>query len=215
MRRSLVFAALLVALPLTAQGRPVIGVGISAGSMGIGVDGAIQLLPRIGVRARLAMMPYEPTFTVDDVEYDMQLPTPQMGLFADVFLVGPLRLTGGLRYSAKDLSATGVIPGVVTIGDSTYTGAQIGNFTGAIVTKKLAPYIGIGLGRVAGRGIGFFLDAGVAFHGVPQVTFAASGPIASQAAFQTELAQEQNAANAEIADFKYYPVIALGLRFGF
>ena len=96
-------------------------------------------------------MPYEPTITVDDIEYAFRLPTPQMGLFVDLTLVGPLRLTGGLRYSANDFEMTGVIPDTIQIGDSTYTGAQIGTFTGALATEKLAPYLGIGFGRVAGR----------------------------------------------------------------
>lgn len=216
MRRSLlvVFAA-CVAVPLASQAPMPIGVGISASTMGIGVDGAVQVMPRIGLRGRLAFMPYKPKFTVSGIEYEMELPSPQAGLFADVFLVGGLRVTGGLRYSSKGLSASGVIPGTVTIGDSTYSGSEIGTWSGAITTKKLAPYLGLGFGRVAGHGLGIFFDAGVAFHGTPTVTFSADGPIASQAQFQTELAKEQADANDSISSVTIYPVIALGLRYGF
>lgn len=215
-RLVVVVAAVALALPATAQStRPPLGVGLSASSMGLGVDGAVQVMPRIAIRGRVAFLPYEPEFDVDDIRFSFELPSPQAGLFADLTVAGPLRLTGGLRYVAKDLSATAVITGTVDIGDSTYSGADLGVFTGAIETSKLSPYLGIGLGSVAGSGFGVFFDAGVAFHGTPRITFTATGPVASQATFQQELAQEQTSANDDISSFKYYPVIALGIRWGF
>jgi hypothetical protein len=213
--RRLVLLLALVALsaPVAAQ-RPVIGIGFAGGTMGVGVDVAAQLHPKVAVRGRFAVMPYEPEFDLDDVTYAFQLPSPQMGLFADVTVI-PIRLTVGMRYLANDLSATATIPSTITIGDETYTSSEVTALNAALVTRTLSPYIGIGFGRVSGRGIGLFFDAGVAMHGSPQVEFTATGPVANQPAFITELNREAATVNDDIEGFKYYPVIALGLRYGF
>lgn len=216
MRFVVLAAALFAALPAAAQHRPVIGVGLSAGTMGVAVDGAVQLTSRIGVRGRVAAMPYEPELEFDGIRYTFALPSPQAGLFADLFLVGPLRLTGGLRYAADDYSITAEVTGSVEIGDVTYTAAEVGTLTGAVSSRAAGPYIGIGLGRVAGRGVGVFFDAGVSFHDSPVASLSSSGgSLSNNAAFQAELDRELTRFNGDIESYSFYPVVALGLRVGF
>jgi hypothetical protein len=86
--------------------------------------------------------------------------------------------------------------------------------TGAIETSAMAPYIGLGLGSVAGRGFGVFFDVGAAFHGTPTAELSASGPVSSQQSFQTNLRLEENNLNEDLEDFKIYPVIGFGFRVG-
>jgi hypothetical protein len=93
MRRYLFLSVLLlVPVSVSAQdeGRA-IGVGLSASTMGIGVDGAVQLMSRVAVRGRVAFLPYEPEFDVGNNRFTVELPSPQIGIFADLNVAGPLR----------------------------------------------------------------------------------------------------------------------------
>jgi hypothetical protein len=217
--RRYLFLAVLLLVPVSVSAQDegmAIGVGLSASTMGIGVDGAVQLMSRVAVRGRVAFLPYEPEFDVGNNRFTVELPSPQIGIFADLSVAGPLRLTGGLRYSASDPSGTAIIAANenVDIGNGSYTGAQVGTLAGAIETSAMAPYIGLGVGSVAGRGFGMFIDVGAAFHGTPTVDLKADGSLSSQQSFQADLQLEEDAANEDLEDFKIYPVIGFGFRIG-
>ena len=204
------------AAPAHAQ-RPAIGVAPHVGTMGIGADVALSLHPRITVRAGGNFFPIDFDITASDVSYSFDLPSPQLMLVADVMLLGPFRLTGGVRFLGNDLEATATLAPTETvdIGASTYTGAEVGSLIGVIGANKLAPYVGIGIGNVARRGFGFFLDLGVAFQGAPEVTLDATGPIADVVSFQTDLDQEIASFEDDIDLYQYYPVVSLGFSIGF
>ena len=66
--------------------------------------------------------------------------------------------------------------------------------------------------RSAGGGSGFFLDAGVAFHGTPEVELSATGPIASDPTFQSDLRLEESDIDDDASSVKVYLVLSLGFR---
>lgn len=213
----LVFVALALSVPATAQEKSGISFGISphVGTLGLGADVGVGLHPRVTLRAGANYIPYKPSITVSDTKWELSLPEMQFTGLVDLNLFGGLRLTGGLRYKTTEIEATGGYTGTVSIGDSTYTGDQVGNLAGAIVTKDWSPYVGIGFGSVARRGLGFILDLGVAFHGTPAVTLEADGPIASDPVFLNELAKEVANFEDDISWATFYPVLTVGLSFGF
>lgn len=194
-----------------AQG---VGVAPHVGTLGVGADLAVSLVNRVGLRAGANIFPFDIGISASDVDYTIDLPSPQFTVLADLFLAGSFRLTGGLLVSSDDLTLEGDFTGTVDIGGNTFTAAEVGTLTGAIVTNDVAPYVGIGVGRVAGSAFGFLLDLGVAFQGTPSVLLAADGPIASDPAFQAELEAERQEIEDDVDIFRYYPVITLGFSIG-
>jgi hypothetical protein len=210
-------AALIVTTPTVAAAQNV-GIGAHASTLGIGVEAAVSLNPRVAVRATGNVFPVNPKITVSGEEYEFDLPSPQFTGVVDLFLVGGLHVSGGVLISTEDLVAKSDFTGLgsADVGGVTYTGSDVGIMTATVINKDVSPYVGIGFGRVARKGLGFFLDLGVAFHGEPDVALAASGPLGSDPAFQTALANEAALFQDDIPSAaKYYPVVTIGFAWGF
>jgi hypothetical protein len=191
------------------------GVAPNVSTLGFGVDVGLGLHSRITVRAGASYMPIKPSFSASDLSWEFSLPETQFMGMVDFFLIGGLRVTGGVRVKSDDISALVQYTGSVDIGDTTYQGTDVGEVTGALVTKDFAPYVGIGFGNVAKRGLGFLLDLGVVLHGAPEVALAASGPIASDPTFQADLEQQRAEFEDDISWVKLYPIVKLGITIGF
>ena len=130
----------------------------------------------------------------------------------DLYLLGPIRLSGGAIYTTADMVLAGEITGSIDINGITYTPTEVGTLTGTVITKELSPYAGIGLGNPAGRSrIGFFLDLGVAFHGTPAFTLTATGSSVPQA----ELDAEAQSIQDDLTNITVYPVVKVGFYIGF
>jgi hypothetical protein len=218
MRRPLIAASVLaISLAPAGVAGQTFGVGLKAGTLGLGADVAVGLHDRIALRGGFGVFPFTPRLTYSDIEYDAELPSPQFTGTADLFLIGGLRLTGGVLVSTPDFVLTSDLTnlGTVDIGGVQFDGSDVGVMSGAVVNNDVAPYVGLGFGRVAKRGFGFFVDAAVAFQGEPVVALAATGPIRDDPDFQSALRAEEQALAEEIKLAKYYPILSVGLSFGF
>ncbi|HEX9691305.1 MAG TPA: hypothetical protein VGA22_04325 [Gemmatimonadales bacterium] len=217
--RSVLVSALLVGAIGSAAHAQSVGVGVKLGTLGIGGDLGVQLHQRIGVRGGIGFTPYTPAFTISEIKYTVDLPSPQITGMLDLFLVGPLRLTGGILVSTPDVIVNADLTGSTTqadVGGQTFTGSDVGVLTGVIINKDLAPYAGIGIGRVGGKGFGFFMDIGVAFQGKPTVDLSASGgTLAGDPIFTAALDAEEGLVADAVDLVKYWPVVQLGFRYGF
>lgn len=191
------------------------GIAPHVGTLGVGGDVGVLLTNRIGLRAGRNYFPFDIDFSASDVDFTLDLPSPQSMVLADLFLVGGLRASGGVLLSGDDVGLTGDFGGSVDLGGTTYTAAEVGTLRGAIVNKDVAPYAGIGYGKVAGQRLGFLLDLGIAFQGNPRVSFAADGLASLLPSFQADLERERQEVENDIHIFRYYPVFSLGLTIGF
>ena len=211
----------IVSAPLAAQDRERLGLGIAphGGTLGIGIDVAYSLHPRISVRGGANIMPFEPEFTISDTRWVLEFQSPQFHAALDLFLVSQFRVTGGMRYASDDIAAVGAFTGSVDVGGTTYDGDDVGTLRGAISTNSLSPWIGIGWGNVARSRFGILFDVGVAFTGSPEVTLTADGPITTDPLigpqFNSDLQAETQQFEDDISEVKYYPVVQLGISFGF
>jgi hypothetical protein len=210
---ALALAPLLFAATVTAQ----VGVSGHIGTLGVGADLGIGVSRMIGLRAGVNVQPWEPKQTFEDVEFTLDLASPSYMAVIDLHPAGgSFRVTGGAVYFSREHEIRGTPTESIDIGGQSYSPTEIGTLAGTFDTKGVAPYAGIGFGRIAGRrGVGFTLDLGVAFQGEPAVSLTASGPIASQPVFQANLAEEEQNIAEDAKAFRFYPVLTIGLAIGF
>lgn len=205
-------ATMSLAAPLAAQ----VGLAAHVGTFGIGADISIGVLRGIAIRAGGNVQPWDPTLEFDDIEYTIDLASPTGFGVVDLYIAGPLRLTGGAVYFSNDTEVEGKLTQNVEIGGGSYTPQQVGTLTGVFEAAKLAPYGGIGFGKAPRtRGLGFVMDLGVAFHGRPSVHLSADGPFASDPVFQTNLAEEEENITDDAKSFRFYPVASIGFVIAF
>jgi hypothetical protein len=199
--------------PASGQGIAVLG---KVSTLGVGADVSFSVTRMIGLRGGVNFQPIEPSREFDDLDFTLDLASPSWMALVDLSPAGSFRLTGGLVYFGSNHELRAELTQSVEIGSQTYTPQQVGTLTGLFETKEVAPYAGIGFGRLGGRrGLGFAVDLGVAFQGEPDVQLSASGPIASLPQFQADLAQEEQNIQEDAKPFRFYPVLSLALVFGF
>jgi hypothetical protein len=209
----LTLAAVALPAALSAQ----VAVAGRAGTLGVGGEAGLELTRQIGLRGGVNFQPWEPTIELDEVEFTVQLPSPTYHAMVDLYpMGGGFRLSGGLTWFSSSVEVTARPTEPVEVGDQTYSPQEVGELLGEFETKEMAPYVGLGFGRLGGRrGVGFLLDLGVAFHGEPSVSLSATGPLSNQAAFQANLAEEEANINEDARKYRVYPVLAIGLAIGF
>jgi hypothetical protein len=216
MRAAIVATFLLPALlasPPTASAQ--VGVGIRAGTLGLGADVAFALSPNIQIRGGGAIQPVNPTFTISDITYTVNLPGTFANVGIDFFPTGGgFRIGGGLLYKPDDLSISGKFADNVDIGGRSYTDSEVGMLTGTVASKSTAPYAMIGFGKHASSGIGLFLDLGAAFVGEQTLTLTATGTGGGNAQFLMDLESERLDTENSLNKVKIYPMVNLGLRIG-
>lgn len=206
--------SLLAPLGASAQQFAVAG---HAGTLGLGVSGIVGLTPKVNVRASLGLIPTEPDFTVDDVDFTVDVPA-FLRTTVDFYPVGWFYLSGGGLFVTRggDINVNGEFQGSQDFGGTTYTSAEVGTLTGVFSLSGAMPYLGIGFGNPIGRRIGFSMDLGVGFGSVPTVELGATGPIASDPTFQSGLNDREEEIRQEIPELlQYYPVFSLSLSVGF
>jgi hypothetical protein len=85
--------------------------------------------------------------------------------------------------------------------------------------NKAAPYFGIGYGRPINRGLSLIFDLGVMSQGSPKskidVTCGSAASAAQCAQLKSDAQAEQSKLDDSLHNFKYYPVISLGLAYTF
>ena len=210
---SIVAAIAVSPLPAQAQGA---GIAFHVGTLGVGADIAAAFGSHFGLRSGFNFFPTDIDITVSDIPYQIDFASPTFTFVLDLYLVGPLRLSGGGVFSPDDIVLAGEITGPVPINGTVYSPSQIGTLTGTVLTNELSPYAGIGLCNPGRSKFGFFLDLGVAFHGTPGFTLEAVGGSASTLLqFQADLAAEQQTIQSYLTDIIVYPVVAMGFSIGF
>ena len=184
------------------------GIGVRAGTTGIGADVAFNVLPTIDARVGYSGLKWGFDRSTSDFKYDGDLKLSNLNTFLDFRPLGPLfRLTGGLIFNQNKFEAVGT------------PNAGVGSIDATVEAgRTAAPYVGVGWGNVAGKGINFYADLGVMFMGSPKAKLSANctGLSAAQCgALQGQAAAEQSRLEDELRSFKHYPVLNLGLTIGF
>lgn len=208
--RLFALTGLLVAGTAAADG---FGLGVKAGTLGLGVEGTFGLSERFNLRVGANNYSYSMDETASGIQYDADLDLKSAALLLDWHpFAGTFRLSAGLMHNKNALHLLATPTSDQTIGGNTYTPADIGTLSGDVTFKKSVPYAGLGWGNAARPGrFGVSFEIGALFQGKPDVTLRASGGAVSQ----LDLRAEEQEAEADLEDFDMYPVVSLGFFFTF
>jgi hypothetical protein len=205
----------LALLPCAAEAG---GVAVSgrASTLGLGAELTAGLSDRVNVRLGGNIFSYSRSFTQDDNDqFDLDFEFRSASGILDWHPSGGgFRLSGGVIGNGNKASLVARAAGATyEIGNNRYNVSDVGALTGTANVGNVAGYAGIGFGNpiADGKRVGLVLDLGVAFQGSPEVTLSATGPIAGNAAFQADLTREEAEFNDDARQFRYYPVISVGI----
>lgn len=205
-------SVLVLALAFAAGSAQAAGIGLRAGTTGLGADFGFGILPTLGGRIGVAGGSFNADFDTDDIRYDAKVKLANANLFLDWSPLGPFRISAGFMPTNNKVDITGN----PSSGATFPAGSSL---TGTVKPEKdFAPYLGIGYGNVWTAGVNFYFDAGIMFQGSPQVTLnlnCGTANPAQCAAAQSQVAAEQQRVQDKLDKFKYYPVINLGITIGF
>jgi hypothetical protein len=202
-------AVLLTALAAAAGSVQAGGVGIRAGTTGLGVDLGGDVAPTLGWRLGVSGMNVNTHVDTSDVRYDAKAKVLTGSLLLDWSPLGPFRISGGFMPNNNKIDLTGQPSG----GGSFPAGTTL---SGEVKPERsFAPYLGVGYGNVWTRGVNFYFDLGVMFQGSPEVSLnCASANPAQCAAVQPQLDAERQRVQDKVDKYKYYPVANIGLTIG-
>jgi len=191
----------------------------SVGTPGIGIALSTPLSPTFSARFGLNAFNYDDRVSQSGIDYQADLKLRSGLILLDWYPAGSgFRVSGGLVFNENYLDARGVArDGSFSIGGVSYPAAQVGELSGEVRFRSLAPYVGFGYSKGFGRDgrWGVTFDAGVIVQGKPEVSLTARGPAADDPAFQQSLAQEERDLEDDLDSFRYFPVLSLGVRYGF
>lgn len=208
-------AASLIAAPVHAAGW---AVGAKFGTLGFGAEIYKSFMPTLNARVAFNAFSFDDSGTEDDVTYDYEVDLNTMGAMLDWHIFrGGFRVSAGALANGNEVSLVAKPTGTYTLGNQTYTAAQVGSLTGKVDFDSVAPYLGFGWGNPVGMGkrLSLNVDVGVLFTGSPVVAFAADGALANDATFQANLDREEQNVQEELNNLELYPVAALGLTYQF
>lgn len=211
-------AILLLALGFsgTAMADHNIWLGLKAGTLGLGIEGAWRPLPWFDVRLGANQYEYADRGSQAGINYDADLSLDNFyGTASFRFPLSPMRLTAGAYSNGNELLMTSQDALTFDIGGTLYPADAVGQLQSSTTFESVSPYIGVGFDFDVFDKVGMSLDFGVLWQGDPIVTLTSDGLLANDPLFQAALEAERQEIEAEFEDYKAWPVISLGFNYQF
>jgi hypothetical protein len=203
MKKQILCVAVMAAVSVPAFAGTDIEAHVS--TLGLGLGLGFQATD--SVVARVGFNQFNKTYstTSGSVNYNGNVKLSSADLLADWHLFGGVtHLTAGLVYNNNKVDLTSA--GSYTINGTTYNGTM----NSTVSFRKASPYLGFGWsGQAKNKGLFFNSDIGILFQGKPQSTVAATGVSAA------DLATAQSDLDNSLKNFRYYPVVSLGIGYAF
>tara|TARA_R100000908_G_scaffold65395_2_gene55600 strand:+ start:5269 stop:5892 length:624 start_codon:yes stop_codon:yes gene_type:complete len=206
-------AAFLVLPGQTAQAQ--MAIGIKGGTAGVGGEFSKSITKKINARVSGTFFSYSANGVYEDepdIAYDVSNNITSIGLVADYFpFTRGLKLSAGVFYHDFLIDGGATPTEAYTIEDKTFQPEKLGSLSGKMeYESKIVPYAGIGLGNPVARGsrLKLNLEIGAMYTNSPSFTMEGEGMIGPTAN------QDQGFEDG-MKDFKFYPVLNLGLSFRF
>ena len=216
----LVIGMMLLILPVQAQALVGIGVTGKVGTTGLGVDLTVPLIPNwINLRAGYNYGEWRPSTTQGGINYKADARLETAPLLIDIHpFHGNFRITGGVYLNKNEIDLTSIVDannvglGGVPPGTNVTLNADVS------WSKDYAPYFGIGYGNAADANfldlpiaLGLSIDLGAFYQGSPDVILTENTGTVSPADLAIEAAQLEE----DLSDFKFFPVLTIGIHIRF
>jgi len=189
------------------------GMGLRAGTQGLGGEFGVGFIPWFGLRAAVSTLDVSVDYEDDDIDYDGTLMLGGYGLLADFFpMMGTFRLTAGWFSNRNAVEVESVPTAPIDIGNGVYDPAEVGTLYGDVEFDNSVPYFGVGWGNVArGKRLGFLCDLGVIRQGAGDVTLNSTTGLVDPNDLEAEAAELED----DIEDYEFWPVISIGMSIRF
>jgi len=196
---------------------------LKLGTLGVGVDLSSSFNDTFALRFNVNGMSVTQTDTQDGTDFEGTLDLFTAGALIDYYpFENNFRFSSGLYYNENGFTgkAKPTVGSTVEIDGTNYTlgdTGDIGSLDADISFPSTAPYIGLGWGNDAHyQGWGFTLDVGAMYHGTGNVDLKANvnNELLADAIANDVAAEEQNI-KADLEEFKFYPVVSIGVNYTF
>lgn len=213
-RALVITGAAALTLPATAMAAD-IGIGITGGTTGVSAEVKVAPSQRIMLRGGYNFAEFSGDIDSDGINYDGDFTLSNFGAFADFAPFGnSFVVSGGAYIGDKEAELTATPSTNVNIGGMSFTPAEVGSLFGTVQFKEVAPYAGIGFdsfARTSGNW-SFNAHAGVMFVGSADVELtSANGLLSSDPTLLNEIREEVLAIEQDAEDYKYFPVLTVGV----
>lgn len=221
--KAVVAAGMIAAMGTThaEDGDLGIGVGASYSTLGAGVAIGKSFTDYFSVRLGLNSSSESADDTIDGIQYDAEMDFSSTALILDWHpLGGSFHVSAGYLNSDNELTGSATPSGDVNIGDYPTQTVTAGDLVlDAGVKLGSGPYVGLGWGNVPAKGFGFVFEVGVVDMGAPEVSLSldrsSNTTLRDNIIASGDVAKEEANMQADLDEFDTYPVIALGISYGF
>lgn len=204
--------------------------GFKVGTLGLGLDLSIPVNESFNVRFNVSGLNYSKEDSEEDIDYDASIDLLTVGLLLDYYpmVESQFRLTAGAYYNGNGFDAEAIpTAGTYEINDVIYQADDIGSLTAETVLNKVAPYVGIGWGNKGSEaGWGFSIDVGAMYHGEAELEASVTRGVGIPTdgggpndilfdQIQDDVETERQSAEDDMSDFRWYPIIMVGVTYTF
>ena len=198
------------------------GVGLKAGTLGLGAEARWRPLPWLDFRFGANSYDYEDNGSQAGINYDATFFLDNYYATGNFrFPLSPFRVTAGAFSNGNEFRMQSPDNGHTTfdIGSGTFDASDVGKLQSVTSFSSTSPYLGVGFDFEIFGKVGLNLDFGVLWQGDPEVTLEASGlataPADVRAALLPALEAERLELEDEVSDLKAWPVVSLGFVYNF
>ncbi len=204
-------------------------VGGRAGTTGLGLEVGFGWSEQVDARLVASGFDYDDDFSSSRVRYDGEAELRFLSALIDWHPGGSgFRFSAGLVWNDSTIRGSARVRDIIEdqapeILDLGFTiPGDLGTVNAEARGDDLAPYVGIGWGKVAGRtGLGFSFDLGAFVFGDPEVDLTLDTPLPvdaipnGRALIDEALASERAELEEELEDYDVYPVVSFGVFYRF
>jgi hypothetical protein len=192
------------------------GIGVKAGTLGIGIEGRWQPLPYVDFRLGTNVYEYEDNGDQADINYDGILTLDTVYLTANFhFPASPFRVSAGAAANGNEVLLVSGVNDSYNIGGIEYPADAVGELTSVTSFSSTSPYLGIGYDFELFGKAGLNFDLGVLWQGDPVVTLEATGLAVGDPIFDAALELERQQLEDEMSNLKAWPVVSLSFVYNF
>lgn len=213
---------LALALVFSSAANADLGIGVKAGTLGLGIEGRWSPLPWLDLRLGANQYDYDVSGAQAGIDYDATLALDTYFLTGNFrFPMSPFRITAGVFSNGNELQMTSQDTGGadISIGGIPFSSTDVGALQSTTSLEGTSPYLGAGFDFEIFGKVGLNFDFGVLWQGEPTVSLIATGldtaPAQVQALLIPALEAERLELEDEVSDFKAWPVISLSFVYNF